>query len=199
VATGLITAFVAIGVAQLVAGFTGPQFAPGPLRELVDRIGTQDSPHPLETAFEQWFSQSWTSGLAQDTLQHRVQKSSQALQWVWKLPLTAYPLFDAGNSEGLATYFVDWLKHPSYDSYWKEWSIEESYSKIKVPAYHVGGWYDIFMGGTVRNYVGIKSAGGNDTARMGQRLLLGPWYHGPFDGKSGDIDFGAEAKGNTTT
>ena len=27
-ATGLITAFVAIGVAQLVAGFTGPQFAP---------------------------------------------------------------------------------------------------------------------------------------------------------------------------
>jgi DMSO/TMAO reductase YedYZ molybdopterin-dependent catalytic subunit len=28
VATGLITAFVAIGVAQLVAGFTGPQFAP---------------------------------------------------------------------------------------------------------------------------------------------------------------------------
>jgi DMSO/TMAO reductase YedYZ molybdopterin-dependent catalytic subunit len=28
VATGLITAFVAIGVAQLIAGFTGPQFAP---------------------------------------------------------------------------------------------------------------------------------------------------------------------------
>jgi hypothetical protein len=28
VATGLITAFVAVGVAQLVAGFTGPQFAP---------------------------------------------------------------------------------------------------------------------------------------------------------------------------
>jgi len=28
VATGLITAFVAIGVAQLVAGLTGPQFAP---------------------------------------------------------------------------------------------------------------------------------------------------------------------------
>ena len=28
VATGLITAFVAIGVAELVAGFTGPQFAP---------------------------------------------------------------------------------------------------------------------------------------------------------------------------
>ena len=27
-ATGLITAFVAIGVAQSVAGFTGPQFAP---------------------------------------------------------------------------------------------------------------------------------------------------------------------------
>ena len=122
-------------------------------------------------AFEQWFSQSWTSGLAQDTLHRRVQQSSNALQWVWKLPLIAYPLFEIGNTEGLASYFVDWLKHPSYDPYWRQWSIEENYSKIKVPAYHVGGWYDIFMGGTVRNYVGIRSAGGNESAKRGQRTV----------------------------
>jgi hypothetical protein len=27
--------------------------------------------------------------------------------------------------------------------------------------------------------------------------LIGPWYHGPFDGKSGEIDFGIGAKGDT--
>jgi uncharacterized protein len=185
-----------VGATQMLAAIAEPPHLAG-IFPVVTASNYHDGWTYQGGAFEQWFSQSWTSGLAQDTLQHRVKKSSQALQWVWKLPLTAYPLFDVGNSEGLATYFVDWLKHPSYDSYWKEWSIEENYSKIKVPAYHVGGWYDIFMGGTVRNYVGIKSTGGNDSARRGQRLLLGPWYHGPFDGKSGEIDFGAEAKGDT--
>jgi putative CocE/NonD family hydrolase len=185
-----------VGATQMLAAIAEPPHLAG-IFPVVTASNYHDGWTYQGGAFEQWFSQSWTSGLAQDTLQRRVKKSSQALQWVWKLPLTAYPLFDVGNSEGLATYFVDWLKHPSYDSYWKEWSIEENYSRIKVPAYHVGGWYDIFMGGTVRNYVGIKSRGGNDSARRGQRLLLGPWYHGPFDGKSGEIDFGAEAKGDT--
>ena len=47
--------------------------------------------------------------------------------------------------------------------------------------------------GTVRNYVGLKSR------VRGQRLMLGPWYHGPFDGKAGELDFGAAAKGDTDT
>jgi hypothetical protein len=185
-----------VGATQMLAAIAEPPHLAG-IFPVVTASNYHDGWTYQGGAFEQWFSESWTSGLAQDTLQRRVKRNAQALQWVWKMPLATYPLFEVGNTEGLASYFLDWLKHPSYDSYWKEWSIEESYSKIKVPAYHVGGWYDIFMGGTVRNYVGIKSAGGSDSAKGGQRLLLGPWYHGPFDGKSGDIDFGAEAKGST--
>src|SRR3989454_11892061 len=44
-------------------------------------------------AFEQWFNESWTSGLAQDTFNRRVQKNTNALQGIWKLPLAGYPLF----------------------------------------------------------------------------------------------------------
>jgi putative CocE/NonD family hydrolase len=185
-----------VGATQMLAAIAEPPHLAG-IFPVVTASNYHDGWTYQGGAFEQWFSQSWTSGLAQDTLRRRVQKSSNALQWVWKLPLAAYPLFEIGSTEGLASYFVDWLKHPSYDPYWKQWSIEENYSRIKVPAYHVGGWYDIFMGGTVRNYVGIKFAGGSEPARRGQRLLLGPWYHGPFDGKSGDIDFGANAKGDS--
>jgi putative CocE/NonD family hydrolase len=147
-------------------------------------------------AFEQWFSESWTSGLAQDTLNRRLRRENTAiLQWIWKLPLAAYPILDPGPPETLAPYFADWLAHPSYDDYWKRWSIEDQHAKIQVPAYHVGGWYDIFLGGTLRNYVGIKARGGNDAARHGQRLLVGPWYHGPFNGKTGEVDFGPAARG----
>jgi putative CocE/NonD family hydrolase len=110
-----------------------------------------------------------------------------------KLPLTSYPVLNV-NAEDLAPYFQEWLGHPSYDDYWKQLSIEDHHDRIQVPGYHVGGWYDIFMGGTVRNYVGIKARGGSEAARRGQRLMIGPWYHGPFDGKTGEVDFGLAAR-----
>src|ERR1700693_650763 len=61
-------------------------------------------------AFEQWFSESWTSGLAQNTLQHRVEKNTNALLWTGKLPLSTYPVLEPGTGEGLAPYFLDWLQ-----------------------------------------------------------------------------------------
>jgi len=185
-----------VGATQMLAALAQPPHLAG-IFPVVTASNYHDGWTYQGGAFEQWFSESWTSGLAQDTLNRRVQKNSNALQWVWKLPLTNYPFFDLGSTEGLASYFIDWLKHPSYDEYWRRWSIEDYYSKVMVPAYHVGGWYDIFMGGTVRNYVGLKAAGGSDEARRGQRLLIGPWYHGPFNGKSGEMDFGPQAKGDT--
>src|SRR5437588_8537283 len=45
-------------------------------------------------AFEQWFNESWASGLAQDTLNRRILKDTNALEGMWKLPLTHYPLFN---------------------------------------------------------------------------------------------------------
>src|SRR5438445_10071068 len=58
----------------------------------------------------------------------------------------------------------------------------------------MGGWYDIFMGGTLRNYGAIKAGAGSEAARRGQRLMIGPWYQGPFNGKTGDVDFGPESR-----
>ncbi len=37
-------------------------------------------------AFEQWFNESWTSGLAQDTLNRSVEKNTNAQHGIWKLP-----------------------------------------------------------------------------------------------------------------
>ena len=51
---------------------------------------------------------------------------------------------------------MDWLGHPTYDSYWKQWSIEENYPNIQVPALTIAAWYDIFQGGSLRNYMGLQ-------------------------------------------
>lgn len=90
-----------------------------------------------------------------------------------------------------APFFFDWLAHPAYDDYWRGLSIEERHAAINVPALNIGGWYDIFQGGTIRNYSGMRSRGGSDAARAGQRLILGPWNHGvPFQNLVGAVDFG---------
>ena len=90
------------------------------------------------------------------------------------LPTKDFP----GLNSGLAKYYYDWLAHPDFDEYWKRLSIEEHHSEINVPALHFGGWYDIFLGGTIRNYLGMKKSGANETARNRQRLIIGPWVHG---------------------
>jgi putative CocE/NonD family hydrolase len=151
-------------------------------------------------AFEQWFNESWTSGLAQDTFNRVVRKNTNALNGMWKLPITEYPLFDLPQASSdtaltrmLAPYFIDWLAHPSYDDYWKRWSIEEHFADIKVPMLTIAAWYDIFQGGSLRNYIGVKSHGGSDIARQGQRLLVTIGGHAGSGRKIGDVDFGSAA------
>lgn len=185
-----------VGATQLLAALAQPPHLAG-VFPVVTASNFHDGWTYQGGAFEQWFNESWTSGLAQDTLSRRVGRDkTPLLQWVWKLPLSHYPVLDLSAAADLAPYFQDWLAHPSYDEYWKQWSLEEHHSMIQVPAYHLGGWYDIFMGGTLRNYSGIKARAGSDRARRGQRLLIGPWYHGPLDGKTGEVDFGPEARGD---
>ena len=46
-----------------------------------------------------------------------------------------------------------------------------------MPAINIGGWYDIFLGGTIRNYLGMREKGATEEARSGQRLIIGPWQH----------------------
>ncbi|HSZ23825.1 MAG TPA: CocE/NonD family hydrolase [Candidatus Sulfotelmatobacter sp.] len=104
-------------------------------------------------------------------------------------PLKDFPMFRAG-----APYFFDWLAHPGYDDYWRALSIEERHSAINVPALNIGGWYDIFQRGTIRNYTGMRTHGATAAARNGQRLIIGPWNHSvPFNNLVGAVDFGFRA------
>jgi putative CocE/NonD family hydrolase len=152
-------------------------------------------------AFEQWFNESWTSFLAQDTLDRQVGEARNTLIGSKVLPLKQYPLFNfepgpgaAGFTRKLAPYFLDWLDHPTYDSYWKQWSIEENFANIQVPALTIAAWYDIFQAGSLRNFMGIKAHGGTEAARAGQRLLVTIGGHAGGGRKIGAVDFGPAAE-----
>ena len=115
-----------VGATQMLTAIAAPPHLAGILP-----VVTASNYHENWTyqggAFEQWFDQSWTTGLAENTLDRRMAKDSYATRWDMKLPLTDYPLLDLGTPAGLADYYLDWLAHPGYDDYWKQWSIEEHY------------------------------------------------------------------------
>ena len=141
-------------------------------------------------AFEQWFNESWSTGLVLDTMRRRTEKGMDALGGSKVLPLLSYPVLEAPSSNGIATYFTDWLAHPNYDNYWKQISIEDHHADIQVPIFGIGAWYDIFLGGTLRNYVRLKKEAGTEAARNGQRLEVTVGGHAGGGRKIGAVDFG---------
>ena len=104
------------------------------------------------------------------------------------LPLKDLPLI---GEKGLMPYLGDLLNHSTYDEYWQ--SLACPYDQIQLPALHVGGWYDIFTGSTLRDFTGIRQQAQDPWIAQQQKLMIGPWTHGSFEGLNGDVDFTLEA------
>ncbi|MBA3450845.1 MAG: CocE/NonD family hydrolase, partial [Chloroflexia bacterium] len=139
------------------------------------------------------FTMSWAVNLASlearrandDAAMNALNALYASIQgWYWSLPLAGFPPL-AGEYGG---YFQEWLAHPTYDDYWRRWSIDEDYGRLTVPALHVGGWYDIFLSGTVKNFTGMRGGAGSDLARDHQKLVIGPWTHMPWMPTSASSD-----------
>ena len=184
---------------QLLAATTQPPHLAG-ITPNVAGSNYYYSLHYQGGAFAQWISQLWISEyLALDTLNRAMRKKVNLLHGTQVLPLVDYPLFEsrelpATSVASLAPYFLEWLDHPSYDEYWKRLSIDEHFSKITVPALHMGAWYDIALEGTLRNYVGITEHGASEAARRGQRLIVTVGGHAGDGPKIGAVDFGPASK-----
>jgi predicted acyl esterase len=72
-------------------------------------------------------------------------------------------------------YFQDSL---AYDAQTPRWaSIDNSHrvADIAVPVSSIGGWYDIFLPGQLRDFQTLQAAG------RAARLTIGPWSHTSVD------------------
>ncbi len=80
------------------------------------------------------------------------------------------------------------------DSWWRRVAPSTYYDVLDLPALHIGGWYDIHLGGTLTNFAGMRRQAPSERAREGQRLVVGPWGHWrPDRTRWGDVDFGPAA------
>jgi putative CocE/NonD family hydrolase len=87
------------------------------------------------------------------------------------------PLADRSTVTRHLPWLGQVLEHPERDEFWQEISAIEHCDRITVPALHIGGWYDVFIGETVRSYTMMRRHGDSAAVRDGQRLLIGPWSH----------------------
>lgn len=86
-----------------------------------------------------------------------------------------------------------WRDHPNYDEFWKLWDLSGRYSKVDVPAVHLGGYFDMFISGTLATFNGYQNEGGPG-ARGRQKLVLGPWTHVTSIEHSGVLRFAGADK-----
>ena len=96
-------------------------------------------------------------------------------------PLQAVPLIGEGQ---LSPFLADLLANPTRnDPLWAQ--VRVAPESLTLPMFHVGGWYDVFASHTLRDFAAIRATGNTR-----QRVLMGPWLHGPLSGLVGEVDFG---------
>jgi predicted acyl esterase len=69
------------------------------------------------------------------------------------------------------------VAHPDYDGFWAGLNPEAQAARVRAPAVFLGGWYDIFLQGTINSFVAVHNRGGA-AARGRCRLILAPIGHG---------------------
>ncbi|MDB6081797.1 MAG: putative acylase and diesterase, partial [Chlamydiia bacterium] len=71
----------------------------------------------------------------------------------------------------------NWLHtQTKYDAFWKQFNSLEVAENIQIPQIHVGGWYDIFLQGTIDAFQGVHATS-HEQCRGQHKLVIGPWGH----------------------
>jgi putative CocE/NonD family hydrolase len=89
-----------------------------------------------------------------------------------RMPMAGDPLLAE-----LAPYYDEWVRNPTHCELWERLRVDTRYGDLDVAALNIGGWYDIFLGGTIQNFVGMRESAKTEQARKASRLLIGPWEH----------------------
>lgn len=78
----------------------------------------------------------------------------------------------------------EWMKHGDYDEYWQAQNVSQNLKKAgKVAILTVGGFWDAEdLYGPLDMYKAIE----RNTPNNDSKLVMGPWYHGSWNGGPGD-------------
>ena len=135
--------------------------------------------------------------LKADARRRNLRAASEGLEQAWtdlrSQPLyTPYGLHPQLQHEGLPAYVHDWITHREPGPYWSALDVSESIDRLNVPALHISGWFDTYLGGTVAGFLAMSK-------HDHQYLVAGPWVHIPWGELVGEQNFGPEALLDTDT
>jgi putative CocE/NonD family hydrolase len=136
---------------------------------------------------------AWSQALedARDPVTRAMLSKEKVVDWYSALPLRKgqSPLAVAPAYEG---YYLDEATQSDYDAHWQTLGMQwqKYYAQTAdVPMLHVGGWYDIYLRGTIENFRSLAAL-----KKSPMRLLIGPWtHHGNTADFAGDVEFGPAA------
>jgi uncharacterized protein len=96
-----------------------------------------------------------------------------------QLPLGGLDTAAIGRQSSM---WQNWLTHTgAQDPFWDSRRWSSACSSLSVPVRFVGGWYDIFLPGQLRDYAALRAAG------QEPYLLIGPWQHTDQDGMAASV------------
>jgi len=109
----------------------------------------------------------------------------------WYLSLGSLANADARYLHGKYPTWNNFVAHPNYDAFWQREAVMQYLDRVTVPTLNVAGWWDQEdFYGPLKIYETLEP---HDSKRLNY-LVVGPWNHGGWRGRSGqklgNIDFG---------
>jgi predicted acyl esterase len=118
-------------------------------------------------AFDLQLMGDWAIGMDARTYQNALRLDH------WHLPLIAMD-----DVAGIPSYsYKRLVTHPYGGGPWDRINLNGWYDQISIPILHLGGWYDVFLNGTIHDWQEIRSARSASPSAAPQWLVLGPWDH----------------------
>src|SRR5581483_3677568 len=147
---------------------TFPRQAPCSLRrEWVYRGGALE----LGFIYLRWGRRMCVEALRNRSVQYERRAAQPTLEWLApEDPLLSDPF----------QWIDEYVSRQDDEEYWRQWDIQPFHQCFDRPSFHVASWFDIFCGGSLRNFTGMRAAANSDAVRNGHKLVIGPWIHGPF-------------------
>jgi len=107
--------------------------------------------------------------------------------------------------EGLANYleasFIipNFIENENFSlDFWENLTLQDNWDKVNIPAIHIGGWYDVWIQGTIDGFIGYQY-NGDVEAKGNSKLVIGPWVHARSDKtKQGELTYPDNSKDNFT-
>jgi putative CocE/NonD family hydrolase len=109
----------------------------------------------------------------------------------WFLGVGSLAHVDEKHLHGKYPTWENFAGHPDFDAFWQREALMQYLDKVTVPTLNVAGWWDQEdFYGPVTIYEALEP---HDTRHLNY-LVVGPWNHGGWRGRSGQklgpIDFG---------